>query len=103
MLLSIYQYKLEEEICVFSCLECCSVFINISLKKRFVYSPSLEFYSVFINISLKKRFMYSLSLECCSVFINISLKKRFVYSLIWSVARYGSESWTLKKDDDISI
>ena len=29
--------------------------------------------------------------------ISINLKKRRVYFLLWSVAQYGSESWTLKK------
>ena len=29
-----------------------------------------------------------------------SLKKRLVKSLIWSVALYGAETWTLKKEDE---
>ena len=29
-----------------------------------------------------------------------SLKKRLVKSLIWSVALYGAETWTLRKEDE---
>ena len=32
--------------------------------------------------------------------ISISLKKRFMYPLVWSTAQYGSESWTLKEEDE---
>ena len=31
--------------------------------------------------------------------LNQTLKKRLAKSLVWSVLLYGSEAWTLKKDD----
>ncbi|XP_047474126.1 uncharacterized protein LOC125028694 [Penaeus chinensis] len=30
---------------------------------------------------------------------NLRLKKRMIKTLVWSVLLYGSESWTLKKED----
>ena len=35
--------------------------------------------------------------------ISLHLKKRLMKSLIWSIASYGSESWTLKKADERRI
>ena len=35
--------------------------------------------------------------------ISLQLKKQLVRSLVWSVALYGSESWTLKEDDKKKI
>ena len=32
--------------------------------------------------------------------LNKNLKKRLVKSLIWSVALYGAETWTLRKEDE---
>ena len=31
--------------------------------------------------------------------LNKSLKKRLVKTLVWSVALYGSETWTIRKED----
>ena len=35
--------------------------------------------------------------------ISLKLKKQLAKSLVWSVAPYGSESWTLKQSDMTSI
>ena len=35
--------------------------------------------------------------------IRISTKIRLMKALVWSVAMYGCESWTLKKDDEKRI
>jgi len=31
--------------------------------------------------------------------LNHNLKKRMVKAFVWSVALYGSETWTLQKED----
>ena len=31
--------------------------------------------------------------------LNKKLKKRMVKTLVWSVVLYGSETWTMRKDD----
>ena len=31
--------------------------------------------------------------------LKLEVKKRLVKTLVWSVARYGSETWSIKKDD----
>ena len=31
--------------------------------------------------------------------MNISLKKRMIKSIVWSLALYGAETWTLRKED----
>ena len=35
--------------------------------------------------------------------ISLYLKKLFIRSLVWSIASYGSESWTLRKADERRI
>src|ERR1051325_4933197 len=37
--------------------------------------------------------------KCSSRKMNRQLKKRIITSLIWSVALYGAETWTLAKGD----
>ena len=35
--------------------------------------------------------------------LSLSLKKRLVKALVWSVALYGCESWTLRRSDGVMI
>ena len=37
--------------------------------------------------------------ELLSKDINLSVRKRLVKTLVWSVTLYGSETWTLRKDE----
>ena len=52
------------------------------------------------RIATAKSIMSSMNRVWSSSKISRKLKKRLVKSLVWSVALYGCESWTLKLEDE---
>ena len=56
-----------------------------------------------IRRAIAKRTTSQLTSTWKSTDIGIPLKRNLVKSLIWSVATYGSESWTISKTDEKKI
>jgi len=36
----------------------------------------------------------------CSINLNLEIKKKLIKSCIWNVVHYGSETWTLGKNEE---
>src|SRR5207245_22906 len=43
--------------------------------------------------------IYCYAQELVAQKMNISLNKRMIKTIVWSVALYGAETWTLRKED----
>ena len=56
-----------------------------------------------IRIAMAKRTTSQLTNTWKSSDISLTLKKSLIKSLIWSVATYGSESWTIKKEEEKKV
>ena len=77
---------------------------NIEQVKEFSYLGSLITTDARCNKEIRRRIAIAKEAfykrkELMQSKLNLNLKKRLVKTLIWSVALYGAETWTMRKED----